>query len=92
MGFEYALFEIATDALIRAGSLKTEKIRKALAETSLDTMVGRINFNEKNFALTPLVGGQWVKGTKWPWKLQITYNKEHTYIPTTGRMVFPILK
>jgi branched-chain amino acid transport system substrate-binding protein len=92
MGFEYALFEIAADALIRAGSLKAKKIRKAIEETNLDTMVGRIKFNEKNFGLTPLVGGQWVKGTKWPWDLKITYNKEHTYIPTTGKMVFPITR
>jgi branched-chain amino acid transport system substrate-binding protein len=92
MGFEYALFEIAADALIRAGSLRAKKIRKAIEETQLDTMVGRIRFNEKNFALTPLVGGQWIKGTKWPWDLKITYNKEHPNIPTTGKMVFPIAK
>jgi branched-chain amino acid transport system substrate-binding protein len=92
MGFEYALFEIAADVLKRAGSLKADKIREALVETDLDTMVGHIKFNEKNFALTPLVGGQWVKGTKWPWDLKITYNKEHTYIPTTGKMAFPITR
>jgi len=92
MGFEYALFDIAADVLERAGSLKADKIREALAKTDLDTMVGHIKFNEKNFALTPLVGGQWVKGTEWPWDLKITYNKEHPNIPTTGEMVFPITK
>ncbi|MBU2497305.1 MAG: ABC transporter substrate-binding protein [Proteobacteria bacterium] len=90
MGFDYAAFEIAVDVLIRAGSLKKAKIREALADTNLDTIVGRIKFNEKNFSRTPLVGGQWVKGQKWPWDLQITYNKENTHIPTTGKMVFPI--
>jgi branched-chain amino acid transport system substrate-binding protein len=90
MGFDYAAFEIATDVLKRAGSLNKKKIREALVQTNLNTMVGPIKFNEKNFALTPLVGGQWVKGSKWPWDLQITYNKEHPSIPATGKMVFPI--
>lgn len=92
LGFDYAAFEIAADVLKRAGSLKKKKIRDALANTKLDTIVGPIKFNEKNFSLTPLVGGQWVKGKQWPWDLQITYNKEHTNIPTTGKMVFPIPK
>jgi branched-chain amino acid transport system substrate-binding protein len=90
MGFDYAAFEIAADALQRAGSLDKKRIREALSQTKLDTMVGPIKFNEKNFALTPLVGGQWIKGSKWPWEIQITYNKENPGIPTTGKMVFPI--
>jgi branched-chain amino acid transport system substrate-binding protein len=90
MGFDYATFEIAADVLKRAGSLKKKKIREALVNTNLDTIVGHIKFNEKNFARTPLVGGQWIKGKKWPWDLQITYNKENPHIPTTGKMVFPI--
>jgi branched-chain amino acid transport system substrate-binding protein len=90
MGFDYAAFEVAADVLNRAGSLNKKKIREALVQTNLNTMVGPIKFNDKNFALTPLVGGQWIKGSKWPWDLQITYNKEHPRIPTTGKMVFPI--
>jgi len=90
MGFDYGAYEIAVDVLTRAGSLKNKKIRKALTETNLNTIVGHIKFNEKNYALTPLVGGQWVKGKKWPWELQITYNKENPSIPTTAGMIFPI--
>lgn len=92
MGFEHAAFEIAADTLKRAGSLDKNKIREALAKTDLDTIVGHIKFNDQNFSRTPVVGGQWVKGKKWPWDLQITYNKENTHIPTTGKMVFPIPK
>jgi branched-chain amino acid transport system substrate-binding protein len=90
LGFEYAAYEIAADALKRAGSLDKKKMRQALAETDLDTIVGHIKFNEKNYSLTPLVGGQWAKGTKWPWDLQITYNRENPKIPTTAKMVFPL--
>jgi branched-chain amino acid transport system substrate-binding protein len=90
MGFDWAAFEVAADVLLRAGSLDKKKIRDALSATNMDTIVGKVNFNEQHFSLTPLVGGQWVKGTKYPWDLQITYNKEHSYIPTTGKMTFPI--
>jgi branched-chain amino acid transport system substrate-binding protein len=90
LGFDYAAFEIAADVLKRAGSLDKKKIREALVQTDLGTVVGHIKFNEKNYSLTPLVGGQWVKGSKWPWDLQITYNKSAPNIPTTGKMVFPI--
>jgi len=31
------------------------------------------------------VGGQWVKGKKWPWDIIVTYNKEHPQIPTAGK-------
>ncbi|UCE33725.1 MAG: ABC transporter substrate-binding protein [Deltaproteobacteria bacterium] len=89
-GFDYALFEIAADALKRAGSPDKEKIREALVQTDLDTLVGHIKFNEKNFSLTPLVGGQWVKGKKWPWELELVYNREAPSIPTTAKMVFPL--
>jgi branched-chain amino acid transport system substrate-binding protein len=92
MGFDYAAFEVAADAISRAGSLDKKKMREALAQTNLDTIVGHIKFNEKNFARTPLVGGQWIKGQQWPWDLQITYNKENPNIPAAGKMVFPIPK
>jgi branched-chain amino acid transport system substrate-binding protein len=90
LGFDYAAFEIAADVLKRAGSLDKNKIREALVQTKLDTVVGPIKFNEKNFSLTPLVGGQWGKGTKWPWEMRVVYNKENPKIPTTGKMLFPI--
>lgn len=90
LGYDYAVFEVAADVLKRAGSLDKGKIREALAQTDLETMVGRVKFNEKNFSPTPLVGGQWVKGEKWPWELQIIYNRDFPEIPITGKMIFPL--
>ncbi len=58
----------------------------------MDTIVGPIKYNEKNYSETPLVGGQWVKGKKWPWELEIIYNKKHPYIKKTAKMVFPLPK
>ncbi|MBI4965155.1 MAG: ABC transporter substrate-binding protein [Desulfomonile tiedjei] len=90
IGFKYAALEIAFDALSRAGSLDREKIRQAVAATDMDTIVGHIKYNDKHYAETPLVGGQWVKGKRWPWELEIIYNKGHREIPKTAELMFPI--
>ena len=92
LGFSYAPFEVAFDALIRAESLDKEKIRQALEKTDLDTIVGHIKFNEEHYCETPLVGGQWTRTDKGLWELKIVYNKEHPEIPKTGTMTFPIPK
>jgi len=87
LGFKYAGYEIAYDALKRAQSLDRNKLRKAIAATDLDTMVGHIKFNDKHYARTPLVSGQWVKGDKFPWDLRICYNGKHKNIPTQGKLL-----
>jgi branched-chain amino acid transport system substrate-binding protein len=78
------------DVLKRAATLDKEAIRGAIARTDMETVFGHIKFNANNYAKTPLVGGQWVKGQQWPWDLRIVYNKMAPEIPTTGEMIFPI--
>lgn len=90
LGFKHAVYEIAFDALRRAKTLEREKLRNAIADTRLDTIVGPIKYNDQNYSETPLVGGQWVKGKKWKWELEIIYNKDHPEIPKTAEMLFPI--
>jgi len=90
IGFKYAAFEILADVLKRAQTLDKKVIRDTLAQTLTDTIVGRIKYNEKNFSETPLVGGQWVKGKKYPWELEIVNNRHHPEIRKTADMVFPI--
>ena len=86
IGYKHAGYEIAADALRRAGSINKETIRKAIAATDIKTIVGPIKYNQENYCRTPLVGGQWVKGEKFPWELKLVYNKEHPYIPLTGEI------
>lgn len=92
IGFKYAGFEIAADALKRAQTLDKEKLRDAIGKTDMDTIVGPIKFNKQNYSETPLVGGQWVKGKKWPWELEIVYNEGASQIRKTGEMKFPMPK
>jgi branched-chain amino acid transport system substrate-binding protein len=87
LGYKYAAFEIVADVLKRAQTLDKAKVRDAIAATNLNTIVGPIKYNNRNFAKTPLVGGQWVKGKKWPWEIVITYNKEQPSIPAGARTV-----
>jgi branched-chain amino acid transport system substrate-binding protein len=86
LGFVYALFEIAGDVLSRAQSTDKEKVKKALAATKLDTMVGPIQFDDKHVGHTPLVGGQWTKGTKYPWDLRVVYNETAPAIAKTAEL------
>ena len=87
IGFKYAAFEIVADVLKRAQTLDKAKVREAIAATNMNTIVGPVKYNEQNYSRTPLVGGQWVKGKKWPWEIIITYNKEYPQIPTAGKTV-----
>jgi branched-chain amino acid transport system substrate-binding protein len=90
LGLDYTGFELFADALKRAGSVDKKKVRQALAQTDLKTIMGPIKFNEKNFCLTPLLGGQWVKGKKWPWDLNTVYNGTYPKIPCSAKMIFPL--
>jgi branched-chain amino acid transport system substrate-binding protein len=85
LGFAHALFEIAADVLNRSSDLeKKESIRDAIAATNLQTVVGTVAWGHgpvKNVAKTPLVGGQWVKGKKYPFELVIVENATAPIIP-----------
>jgi branched-chain amino acid transport system substrate-binding protein len=86
LGFVYALFEVAGDVLARAQSTDKEKIKKAIAATKLDTMVGPVSFDDKHVGRTPLVGGQWTKGEKYPWDLRVVYNETAPGIKKTAEL------
>ena len=95
IGFVHALFEVAVDVLKRAPQRGDGKaIVKAIAETNLDTVVGKIQWNgaklppfaAKNVAKTPLVGGQWrLKGGN-KYDIVITDNRTAPNIPAGGKM------
>ncbi len=90
LGYKYAAMEIVADVLRRAQTLDRNKLREAIANTKLDTMVGPIKYNDRHYSETPVVGGQWVKGQQWPWELRIVYNQTYPQIPKTGDLVFPV--
>lgn len=91
IGFAHALFEVASNALSRARSLKAGDVRDAVAATTLDTVVGPVKWGGggpmKNVSKTPLVLGQWVKGTgKRKVELVVVNNEAAKNIPTGGTL------
>jgi len=91
IGFAHALFEIAADALARSKSLKNSDVRDAVAATNLQTVVGPVKWGGqgpfKNVSKTPLVLGQWVKGTgKHKYELVIVNNEAFKQVPTGGQL------
>ncbi|MCF8095332.1 MAG: ABC transporter substrate-binding protein, partial [Desulfobacteraceae bacterium] len=90
IGFKHAGYELVYDVLKRAQTLDKKALRKTIAKTNLNTIIGTIKFNEQNYSETPLVGGQWVKGEKWPFELQIINNFRYPEIGETAEMIFPL--
>jgi branched-chain amino acid transport system substrate-binding protein len=89
IGFAHALFEVAKATLSGAKALDAPSIAASVASLKIDTVVGPLDWTGgpvKNVAKTPLVGGQWRKGTTYPFDLVIVSNKDHTNIPSGGSM------
>jgi branched-chain amino acid transport system substrate-binding protein len=89
LGFRHALFETAFDALQRAHDLdKRESVRDAIRDMDYKSVVGPVNFKKgpfPNTSLTPVVGGQWRKGSKWPLELVVVDNTFAKEVPVGGQ-------
>ena len=90
IGFAHALFEVAADALRRSKSAQAADVRDAVAATQLQTIVGPVKWGGggpfRNVSKTPLVLGQWVKGTRFKTQLVIVNNQSAPNIPTGGTL------
>ena len=95
IGFAHALFEVAVDALKRSADVDDPAANvQAIAETSLDTIVGHLEWNganlppfaAKNVAKTPLVGGQWRLRDGGGYDLVLVDNQTYPDIPVAGTM------
>jgi branched-chain amino acid transport system substrate-binding protein len=96
----YAVFEVVADALKRTTNVDDkESILAAIVDTDLQTIAGRITWKAggqlnpvKNVCRTVLVGGQWVKGTQYPFDLNLVDTSHATKapfnitIPETGKI------
>ncbi|CAG1018660.1 hypothetical protein BURC_03465 [Burkholderiaceae bacterium] len=92
IGFTHALFEVAADALQRAHSATRASVRDAVASTNASTIVGPVRWSSsgsgrtRNISRTPLVLGQWVKGTKYRNDLRIVSNVASPRIAVSGQL------
>lgn len=87
IGFAHALFEVAADVLLRTEEVGADAIVASIQATSLDTIVGHIEWTGEpfpNVAKTTLVGGQWKPGTDFPYDLVVVSNAALTDVPIGG--------
>ncbi len=85
----YILFEVVADTLKRTTSIDDkDATAQALKETDLDTIAGKINFTQggatnpdPNVSVTPLAGGQWMKGKTYPYEIVTVSNSEAPQVP-----------
>jgi branched-chain amino acid transport system substrate-binding protein len=78
LGYSHAIWEVVLDILKRSEDpLSRAANRDAIVTTNLDTLIGNVNFStgpHPNVSTSPIFGGQWVKGDKWPYDLKIVDN------------------
>jgi branched-chain amino acid transport system substrate-binding protein len=90
----YAVFEVVANALSRCKNVEDKQsILDAVKATNLDTICGNVNWQAgppqdpvPNVSKTPLVGGQWVKGTKWPYDLKVVTNVTAKMVPVQQKV------
>ncbi len=80
-------YEIVADALRRAQTLDKETLRKALADTDLETLQGPTKFTKENIAVTPSGCLQWVKGKKFAFEAVLVSNGNYKNLPLEGKTV-----
>jgi branched-chain amino acid transport system substrate-binding protein len=87
LGGSYSGYEILADALRRAQTLDKETIRKALADTKLETLQGLTKFTKDNIAVVPSGCLQWVKGEKYPFEAMLVSNGNYDNLPVQAKMI-----
>ncbi len=88
IGFAHALFEVAAKAFSTVSKIDDRAgLAAAISTMKIDTVVGPLDWTSgpvPNVAKTPVVGGQWRKGTANPFDLVIVSNTRSPNIPTAG--------
>jgi branched-chain amino acid transport system substrate-binding protein len=87
MGPMYSGYEILADALRRAETLDKETLRKAIADTKIETIMGHTNFLEDNTAEMPAGCFQWVKGKKFKYDPVLVANGKYKELPIVAKAI-----
>jgi branched-chain amino acid transport system substrate-binding protein len=94
----FMVFEWATDVLKRTKNVDDKnEIIQNISTTNVTTVDGQVDFTQPvggagstrpvpNVVRTPLSGGQWRPGTKWPFDLILCSNEGWTMVPVTSTL------
>ena len=75
VGMYYALCQILWQAIEKAGTLDSEKVRQAVLDNTFETVNGTVDYDKRGIALFPLAEFQW-----WNGKQQIVYPIEYSQL------------
>ena len=91
IGWSYMGMQVIFDAIERAGTLDGAAVVAALDETDLNTMWGRVVFEEgTQFQRIPTQFGQWVKtDNPWVWEYNVVLSF-NDFLPATAEFIFPM--
>lgn len=81
VGVTYSCVQILADAIKRAGTLDSNKIRDAIAATDMTTVQGPVKFRADGVGITPVAIMQWQKGIS-----QVIYHEKFT---TSSLLLMP---
>jgi branched-chain amino acid transport system substrate-binding protein len=91
LGSVYSLFEIAVEALKTADDPKDrDEVAKNLREMNIQCMSGNLDFTagpQPGIAIQHPVGGQWRKGSQFPWDVVIVDNTANPDVPVGGDLL-----
>jgi len=73
VGMYYALCQVLWQAIEKAGTLDSAKVRQAVLYNEFDTVMGKVDYDERGIALFPLAQFQW-----WNGKQQVIYPFEYS--------------
>lgn len=90
LGPSMALFDVA-NAVLKASGDPTNKTKVAdtMKTLSVDTPLGTLKWGSgpvPNVVVTPIPGGQWVPGKKWPLEFIFCENHDDPNIPIQGKL------
>ncbi len=90
LGASLALFDVA-NALFKASSNPKDKqaLATTMASLSVDTVIGKLAWGKgpvANVVATPIIGGQWVKGSKYPLDFVVVENSNDPNVPIAATL------
>lgn len=86
VGYDYANIEILYAVLNNAGSLNSDKLIAAAKALDLDTVIGKVKYNDRNFSVQPLAEGQWVIDSSGAWNRTIISAGTMEGLAVTGEL------
>ena len=90
LGASLALFDVAAAVLKASGNPKDKsKVAEAMKTLSVQTPLGTLKWGSgpvPNVVATPIIGGQWLKSTRYPVDFTICENSSDPNVPIAGKL------